>query len=198
MRMGPLVTLFLCDAPRSIHYTIPTSHLEQDLPIACIPSPTQTVNSSTIASMAYLVLLTNLAFYHFSPSATQKLSFCPFLLFLLLLLLPKRTLQTPSSLPFPLPAEPSSSAPKFTKSFLSNITASKALTRSQSRDLQATIWPMYFKMQITISALLALTYPEGEKGGRFYSPNARLRLRLPREECSTQVVVARRLRCCLL
>ena len=48
------------------------------------------------------------------------------------------------------------------QSFIANITASNALTRAQFRILQAAIWPMYFKLQMVVSVLLALTYPGGD------------------------------------
>lgn len=47
------------------------------------------------------------------------------------------------------------------QSFFANIAASNALSRSQFRILQASIWPMYFKLQMIASLLLALTYPGG-------------------------------------
>ncbi|CAF9927165.1 MAG: hypothetical protein ALECFALPRED_003638 [Alectoria fallacina] len=45
------------------------------------------------------------------------------------------------------------------QSFFANITASNAITRAQFGILQAAIWPMYFKLQMVVSVLLALTYP---------------------------------------
>lgn len=74
-------------------------------------------------------------------------------------LCPPQTNLTP---PPPPPTLNSTADPTLrTESFLANITASAALTRAQFRILQAAIWPMYFKLQMITSLLLALTYPGG-------------------------------------
>ena len=45
------------------------------------------------------------------------------------------------------------------QSFFANITAVKALSRPQFRILQASIWPMYFKLQTVLCTALAVTRP---------------------------------------
>ena len=71
------------------------------------------------------------------------------------------TLLTCSHLPFPTSLKVTLTPEPHPESFLANITASNALTRGQFRILQAAIWPMYFKLQMIVSILLALTYPGG-------------------------------------
>lgn len=75
------------------------------------------------------------------------------------MLLPDPVLQLISS-----PRISSADSEFYAESFLANISAQHALSKSQFRILMASIWPMYSKMQMIASVLLALTYP-GD-GGR--------------------------------
>ncbi|KAF6231738.1 hypothetical protein HO173_010040 [Letharia columbiana] len=58
------------------------------------------------------------------------------------------------------------------QSFLVNITAKNALTEAHFRILQAAIWPMYFKMHMIVTMLLALTYPGAGKTAPFPGSNS--------------------------
>lgn len=48
---------------------------------------------------------------------------------------------------------------QFYQSFFSNITSYRALPRAQFRVLQASIWPMYFRLQTALAVAIALTAP---------------------------------------
>ena len=149
----PTSYLPICHTPTSKDHTFRT----------VINPSNQPVN---LAKMQFVALFTNLTFYHLSLSVVQ---------------VPDPRPSPPKANPLDLTYLDRSPSLTFVlgaqiyQSFIANITASNALTRAQFRILQAAIWPMYFKLQMVVSILLALTYPGGDRSAALFHGSASMR-----------------------